>query len=402
MQSRLVSDSFLNVGHALDHLFMLIYPTVVLAIGADIAGSYGEALTLSLGGFIAFGACSLPAGWLGDRWSRHGMIIIFFVGIGAASMITGLAQSPLQIAAGLTLIGVFAAIYHPIAIAMLVGGRDNVGRTLGINGVAGNLGVAFAALIAAALADLIHWRAAFIVPGAVSVLVGIAYAVWAPRLDVVGAARPATGNAAAVSPARLPAAVLWRVFGVLLVATTFGGVIFNGATVAMPKLFDERLSLLTDTTFGIGVLVCFVYVLAAIAQLIVGYLIDRGDLRTVFVAIAAGQAPLLLLAAWADGYAMLAVAVAMMFVVFGQIPINDALVAGYVTDGWRSRAYAVRYVVSFGASAVAVSLVAVVHSATGGFEPLFLVFAAMAAGTLAAALSLPARKPAAMVASVGE
>jgi MFS family permease len=401
MGKRGLSDSFLNIGHALDHLFMLIYPTVVLAIGADVVGGYGEALTLSLGGFIAFGACSLPAGWLGDRWSRHGMIIIFVVGIGAASILTGLARTPFGIAAGLTLIGVFAAIYHPIGIAMLVGGRDNVGRTLGINGVAGNLGVAFAALIAAGLADLIHWRAAFVVPGAVSVTVGIAYALWAPRIDAVGGGRPAGGVRSGALTGLAPS-VLWRVFAVIVVATTFGGVIFNGATVAIPKLFDMRLSALTDTTFGVGALVCFVYVLAAVAQLIVGYLIDRGDLKAVFVAIALGQAPFLFLAARAEGYAMLIVAVAMMFVVFGQIPINDAMVARYVSDEWRSRAYALRYVVSFGASAVAVSLVALVYRATGGFEPAFLGFAAMALGTLIAAFMLPGRRPAGAPVAAGE
>ena len=401
MQRRALSDAFLNVGHALDHLFMLIYPTVVLAIGADVVGSYGEALTLAIGGFIAFGACSLPAGWLGDRWSRHGMIVIFFTGIGIAAILAGFARDGFEIAAGLTLIGVFAAIYHPIGIAMLVGGRDNVGRTLGVNGVAGNLGVAFAALIAAGLADLIHWRAAFIVPGAVSVAVGIAYAVWAPRIDAVGGGRRA-GGARNIVPTGLTSSDLWRIFAVIMVATSFGGVIFNGTTIAIPKLFDVRLSALTDTTFGVGALVCFVYILAAAAQLVVGYLIDRGGLKAVFIAIAAGQAPFLCLAAWADGYAMLAVSVVMMFVVFGQIPINDAMVARYISDEWRSRAYALRYVVSFGASAVAVSLVALIYRTTGGFEPAFIGFAAMAVGTLAAAIALPGRRPAPAPAAAGE
>ncbi len=401
MEQRGLSDTFLNVGHALDHLFMLIYPTVVLTIGADIVGGYGEALTLSLGGFIAFGACSLPAGWLGDRWSRHGMITIFFIGIGVASMLTGLARNPLEIAAGLTLIGMFAAIYHPIGIAMLVGGRENVGRTLGINGVAGNLGVAFAALIAAGLADLIHWRAAFILPGAISVLVGVAYALWAPRIDAVGKGRP-SGGVRSGALAGLSVSMLWRVFLVIAVATSFGGVIFNGTVVAIPKLFELRLAELTQTTFGVGALVCMVYVLAAVAQLIVGALIDRGDLKGVFVAIALGQVPLLALASFADGYVMLVVAVAMMFVVFGQIPINDAMVARYISDEWRSRAYALRYVVSFGASSVAVALVAFIYRLTGGFEPAFLGFAVMAAGTFIAAVSLPGRRTTAAPVAAGE
>jgi len=128
---------FLNLGHALDHLLMLIFPTVVLAMGAELGRGYADLLPLSLGGFIAFGAFSIPAGWLADRWSRRGMMVVFFFGIGTASILTGFATGPVHVALGLTLVGVFAAIYHPVGIAMLVANRENVGRVLGVNGVFG-------------------------------------------------------------------------------------------------------------------------------------------------------------------------------------------------------------------------------------------------------------------------
>ena len=84
MEQTRVAQVFLNLGHALDHLFMLIFPTVVLAMAPEFGRTYSEMLPLSLGGFIMFGACSLPAGWLADRWSRRGMMVVFFIGIGAA------------------------------------------------------------------------------------------------------------------------------------------------------------------------------------------------------------------------------------------------------------------------------------------------------------------------------
>jgi len=397
MGRRAVSDCFLNIGHALDHLFMLIYPTAVLSMGPELVGGYAQAITLSIGGFVAFGACSLPAGWLGDRWSRHGMMIVFFVGIGIAAMLTGLARNSAEIAAGLTLIGVFAAIYHPVAIAVLVSGRDDVGRVLGINGVAGNLGVACAALAAAGLASVAGWRAAFIVPGLVSIALGVSFALFAPRLD---AAKRTEGAAARPGIARAGAAQLdiRRLFLVLLAATVFGGLVFNATTISMPKLFDERLSALTATTLGVGMMVSLVYVLAAVAQLVVGFLIDRHNLHRVFVGVALGQAPLLLVAGATDGVLMLAVAVAMMFFVFGQIPINDAMVARHTDDEWRSRVYALRYVVSFGASAAAVPLVALMHGGSGGFRSLYVVLALFALGTLAAALLFPRSSPAAAAA----
>src|SRR5882672_2324459 len=239
----------LNVGHAFDHLLMLIFPTVVLAMGAELGRGYAELLPLSLGGFIAFGACSIPAGWLADHWSRTGMMTVFFFGIGTASILTGLATGSAQIALGLTLIGVFAAIYHPVGIAMLVANRENVGRVLGVNGVFGNVGVAFSALLAGALAATAGWRAAFIVPGAIAIGVGVAFAMVVRGSRVQAPARRS-------GPARLSRADLARVFAVLTVATACGGVIFNAATISMPKVFDERLSALTHSTFGIGMLVC--------------------------------------------------------------------------------------------------------------------------------------------------
>jgi MFS family permease len=376
---------FLNLGHTLDHLLMLIFPTVVLAMGAELGRDYADLLPLSLGGFIAFGAFSIPAGWLADRWSRTGMMTVFFFGIGAASILTGFAVGPVQIALGLTLIGVFAAIYHPVGIAMLVANRENVGRVLGVNGVFGNVGVAFSALIAGALADTVGWRAAFIVPGGIAVAVGIAFAL---------RAREAPGGAPArkTQAYRISRADLARVFAILTVATACGGVIFNATTVSMPKVFDERLSALTHSTFGVGMLVCGVYLIAAMAQLCVGWWLDRRSLKSVFVPVVALQVPLLLLAGTTDNYLMLLVAVAMMFFVFGQIPINDAMIARYTAEEWRARAYAVRYVVSFSASALAVPLIAWLYKSSGDFRMLFFVLGGLAFATFAAALFFPEEK----------
>ena len=383
MEQTRVAQLFLNLGHAFDHLFMLIFPTVVLAMAPEFGRSYSEMLPLSLGGFIMFGACSLPAGWLADRWSRRGMMVVFFTGIGTASMLTGLASSTFQIGLGLTLIGVFGAIYHPVGIAMLVSGREKVGRVLGVNGVYGNFGVALAALIAGALAYWINWRAAFLIPGALSVAVGVVFAMQVPAVPKLAQALPREGGVA------ISRNTLMRVFTILTVATIGGGVIFNATTVAMPKIFDERLTALTQTTLGIGVLVSLVYAFAAMAQLVVGYLIDRHPLRSVFVPVVALQAPLLFLAGSMENYAMLLVALAMMFFVFGQIPINDAMVAAYTDEKWRSRAFAVRYVVSFGASACSVPLVAYIYAMTGDFKYLFYVLAAMSCVMLVAAICMP-------------
>jgi MFS family permease len=385
VQSRARLDFLLNVGHFADHLAMLIFPTAVLAIGAAWQRPYAELLPLALGGFIAFGACSLPAGWLADHWSRSGMMKVFLFGLGAATIGTGFARSPAELALGLTGIGVFAAIYHPVGIAMLVSNQPRLGRTLGVNGVYGNAGLAFAALLSGALADLAGWRAAFFVPGLLFIGAGFGFA-WASRGVALGK------GTTRKSEARLPRAVLARVFVTVAVATVFGGVIFNATTVSMPKVFAERLSALTDTNFGIGLLVCATYLIAAMAQLVVGWWIDRRPIKAVFVAVVALQVPLLLAAGSLAGYGMLLVAIGMMFFVFGQIPINDAMIARYTAEEWRARAYAVRYVMSFAGSATAVPLVAWVYATYGDFQPLYGFLAALAALIFAFALAFPGER----------
>jgi MFS family permease len=160
----------------------------------------------------------------------------------------------------------------------------------------------------------------------------------------------------------------------------------------MPKVFDERLQALVSTTLGIGTLVAMVYALAAFAQLCVGFWIDRHSIKSVFVPVVALQVPLLLLAGTAENAGMLIVAIAMMFFVFGQIPINDAMVAAYTDEQWRGRAFALRYVVSFAGSAAAVPLVAYAHRATGDFTSLFVILAVLAFIMLGAAVTLPGVK----------
>ena len=375
---------FLNLGHLLDHLAMLVFPTAVLALAVEWNQPYSELLPLALGGFIAFGAFAIPAGWLADHWSRYNVMVLFFFGIGAALFVTGFANSPWQMAAGLTLVGAFAAIYHPVGIAMLVAAPEKMGKVLGWNGLWGNLGLAFAALLTGALVHLAGWRAAFFVPALVCVAAGIAFLLLVEDPGRVKKTSKSIGL-------HVDARTMTRIFAILLIATACGGVIFNSTTIAMPKVFDERLQGLTQTTFGIGALVAVVYSLAALAQLVMGALIDRADVRRLMIGVALLQIPLLYLAANLEGWTMLVAAIAMMLAVFGQIPLNDAIVGKYVADEFRARVLGVRYVVSLGVAAIAVPMIAVLHRTDGGFSNVFFVLATLAGGILVASLFFPNR-----------
>ena len=89
----------LNIGHFLDHLFTLIFATVAaLALHREWGLGYAELLKYATPGFFAFGVFALPAGWLADKWSREGMMSVFFIGIGLASIATAFARTPLELA----------------------------------------------------------------------------------------------------------------------------------------------------------------------------------------------------------------------------------------------------------------------------------------------------------------
>ena len=169
------SIAFLNWAHAIDHFVLLIYPTVVIGLEAVYQRSYSDLIALSSTAFVAFGAFSLPAGWLADRWSRRNMMAAFYIGCGLSLALTALASNLATLAVGMFFLGIFAAIYHPVGMAMLIEASQARGRSLAFNGVCGNLGVSLAAGISAALATWFGWRAAFLVPAVLCIATGIVY-----------------------------------------------------------------------------------------------------------------------------------------------------------------------------------------------------------------------------------
>jgi len=375
---------FVNAAHLIDHYALLIFPTAVLGMTAEFGMTYGGLLALATGGFVAFGAGSMPAGWLGDRWSRRGMMAVFFFGIGLALLATSVSQGPTALAICLTAVGLFGAIYHPVGGALLAAHATKLGSTLGINGVFGNVGVAFAALCTGALVTWAGWRVAFAVPGVLSIAIGVIFLKYvSPAAD-----RPAAAKKAGPP---LPRALMIRAFAVMAVVMTAGSMIFNATTVALPKLFDERVGLFTDTPLGVGVIVSGVYLCGAVAQVIVGRWLDRHSLKTAFLPIAALLAPCLALSIVATDWAMIAVGMLLMFAVFGQVTVNDAMVARYTSDSWRARAYAVRYLLSFGAAAGVVPALSILHDRTGDFGRALTILVGCGAIVLLGALIFPNR-----------
>jgi len=384
MQSRPVS-LMLNAGHAIDHMFLLIFATAVTSIAAEFGFSRWEDLMpYSVGAAAMFGAASLPAGRLGDLWGRRPMMLVYWFGMGASAILVAMTQGPWQIAAALTVLGVFSAVYHPIAIPMLLQHSKNPGLTVGFNGLVGNLGIAASAIVTGFLVKYFGWRAAFVVPGLVAIGLGVAFALIAPRETEPPAQRRPDA-------APLPKGEVFRVVALMTATATVGGFLFNFTTNSNQQLLTERMAGIISDPAMLGSLLAGAYVIGSLAQIVVGKLIDHYPLRQLYIVVLALQPPLLALAAIADGWMMYALLTGFMISVFGAVPFTDAMLVRYVDDRVRSRVAGMRLTIAFTVSAVAVWALGPAVKAVG-FQTLLLSLAAISViGVLFAWLLPPER-----------
>ena len=381
--------AFSNFGHTCTHMYTVLYATAVLYLPQVFNLPYGELLTLSSLGLVLYGVAALPAGWLGDRWSQVGMMVIFFLGIGAGAIVTGFADGPEMVFAGLTLIGLFAAIYHPVGIAWIVASARKQGMSLGINGVFGNAGNSLAPVFVGVMIDYFSWRAAFVIPGVIAVMAGLVlFVAW--RRGWVADAR----TDRVPPPAREPGDA-YRVFVILTLTMACAGFVYAGLTNTMPKMFEIGLGDGLATSYTqIGLLVGVVSGSASAAGILGGWLADRFSARSIYIVFWLLQVPLLFVIASTTGATLLLVALLTLSFNLSFTAAENMLVAQYTPPRWRSLAYGAKFVLALGVAGLTVILAGWVFDSRGGFDLLFvwLGAAAIVAG-IAGALLPGKRRP---------
>jgi len=380
---------FLNVGHFTDHLFMLIFAKAAFSAGLSFGlakeGAYAEMIPYGVPALILFGACAPIAAHFADKWNRSGMISVFFIGIGLAAIATSFAQTPLQIGIGLASLGFFAAIYHPVGIAMVIQGGGNVGWRLGVNGVWGNMGVAAAPLITGFILADYDWRLAFILPGVISILVGLSFTAF------VRSGRMQPPEDCPREKAMVGFTPGWkRALLSLGLVTAAGGFVFGTMTFIIPRMFEVSMPGVSVDIAVTGMLAAIVYGVAAWAQMAVGRIIDKRRIKPVLVTIALGQPPLIALMSLQTDYALFFAALLAMVFVFGQIPITDAVLSRYVPDVWRAKVLSWKFLLNLVIGALALLVARYILAAGGGFETVMMVLAGAACLVVLAALMLPA------------
>ncbi len=379
----------LNAGHFLDHFFMLVFATLAaLALSEEWGLDYSLLIPYATPGFIAFGAFALPAGWLADRWNRHGMIVVFFIGIGLSAIGAAIATTPLQMGIGLFFIGVFAAIYHPVGIALVMEGHARTGVRVAVNGVWGNMGVACAALLTAWLIDYSGWRTAFVWPGVFSIFLGFVYYFTLRTQPANEAGKNSVKESAASGTVQSNHDKLARILMVVFLSTALGGLLFQSTTFALPKVLSERSGDLSIGATVVGQLAFIAFFAGSMGQLVVGYFIDRISPRRIFMSVAAMQVIFFAIAVGAEGRLALFAAIGYMLAVFGQIPINDVLVGRITRPEIRSRILAIRYTITILVMASSIPLIAAIHL-NYGFSALFKLLTLAAAVIFVVVTLLP-------------
>ncbi|MGA1336827.1 MAG: MFS transporter, partial [Burkholderiaceae bacterium] len=249
------------------------------------------------------------------------------------------------------------------------------------NNLAGNMGIALAALFTGLAIKYFGWRAAFWLAALLSIALGLFFMKVCPTESEPAGKRKASG-------ASLPRSLVIRALVVMTTAATSGAILFNFTTNSNAELLKVKFDQVVTDPAVLGFLLAGVYAVAAFSQVAAGWLLDRVALKKLFMTIVSFQIAFLLAASQTTGWLYLVFSLGFMAAIFGAIPFVDAVIVRYVDDSMRSRATGMRIAITFGVSSLAVYLIGPTVKSFG-FDTMLLVMAALACFTIAAMSRLP-------------
>ena len=123
----------------------------------------------------------------------------------------------------------------------------------------------------------------------------------------------------------------------------------------------------------VGLATSMIYVISGFAQYALGRrIIDRYPLKTTYVIASALQVVAMLGLAMGNGYVALAGAIFSAVLSAAAGPVENILIARYTPSRYHGLGFGAKFVVAFGASPLAILLIAWVREATGNLDLLFL------------------------------
>ena len=383
IKNKHVADIYLNISHFIDHFIMLIFAKAAYDAGREFGLGYEEIIVFGVLGFILFGAAAPIASILANKYSRSVLMVIFHFGIGISAIICSFASTPWELSIGLGLIGVFAAIFHPVGIAMLLKNSKKLGYRLGINGVFGNMGVAAAPLITGFLLLISDWKLSFILPGIACILYGVIFLL-ALRDEPKAVQTEKTNERDDVFAPQWRRALL-----ALALTTTSGGFIFGAMTFIIPRYFELQLTGITSSVAVTGLIASMVYAIAGFTQIGAGLLIDRFPAKPILFVIGVGQVIFIFLASTVSDLQLFFVTLVATSFVFGQIPIIDTIMSRYIPDKARGNVLSVKFALNLGAGASVLPISSLMLKNGYDLSSLFTVMSFIAMFVVLASLILP-------------
>tara|TARA_Y100001970_G_scaffold50315_1_gene63633 strand:- start:25161 stop:26342 length:1182 start_codon:yes stop_codon:yes gene_type:complete len=368
VNKNIVTLTFTSIGHALMHMFAAFYFIIVLAIEDEWKISYDELIRLWTVGALLVGLGAIPAGWLSDKWSRSGMMLIMFIGLGFSSIICGFSENKTILFIGLTFLGLSCSIYHPVAISWVVNLSNKTGRALGINGIFGGIGIGFGTLFAGYLIDKFNWQTAFILPGLISIVIGLLLFI-AILFGFIS-----IQNSSIKKPIEnFTRENLILIAMILLFAMFALGFVFQILQTSAPKMIDLRLKdSFNISKMQVGFSVAFIYGFTGLTTLLGGIMADYFSLKKIYLLGIIAQIPCYYFIASYSGISLIVVCFLAVMFNSGILSAENMLLAKLTPQKYHGMIYGLKFILAFGAGPLAVYYVSKVYEYTNEFIILFL------------------------------
>ena len=355
-------------GHLMMHMFAAFYFVIVLAIEDDWNFSYDELINLWLLGSLLVGLGSIPAGWLSDRWSRSGMLVIMFIGLGVSSILCGLSNNKFSLMINLSALGLFCSIYHPAGISWVVNTSKETGKALGFNNIFGGVGIGLGAFSSGLIIDMYNWNYAFIFPGAISIIIGISLFlhIYQGKISFKNIISDKFND----NPEQNQ---LLKIAIIMLVSITCMSFVYQILQSSLPKVIDIRLAERLD--FGasqIGLIVSFIYIVSGLMNYIGGILADKYPEKNIYLIGILGQGILLFFIFNLSNYFLIIISLFIVAFNSSILPAENLLLAHFSPQKHQSLVYGIKFIVSFAIAPIALFLISTSYETTKEFSYLYL------------------------------
>jgi len=344
--------------HALTHGYLLILPAVLLLLREEFSMGY---LGLGVVGNImtfSYGLGALPGGMIYNRLGPRRLYLLCFLGSAVVCLLIAASPGLILFTAGLSVLGALGSVYHPLANSLITSKIKKYGIALGIHGAAGNVGVAAAPILAAAVGSWLGWRFAYLL----FALPGIALALWSTFIDMeVRGIEKKNRPVEAASPTGSPIS-FWAYFSLPLIVIYFLNMLhsfaYHGAILFLPAYMAKNISIhifsLDSVAIGgmfSGIALC----MGVFGQYFGGILGQKPGLERNVLILSAAGLPFILAMAFTRDFFLIGASLVFFFFNFALQPTTNTLLAQRTTVPMRGTAFGIYFFAAFGLGSIASS-----------------------------------------------